>query len=189
MWEKALKNYAEQCREDIYRHWFETFCPEGRAPLPGEVWRSPGHARTLTRIAESGAEDFYRGELAERIDAFSVESKGWLRESDLAAYRPEWVEPLSVNYRGYDVWEIPPNGHGIAALMALNLLKGFGLPDERETAEVYHLQIEAMKVAYADVLAYVADPRFMSCTARDLLSEGYADESTKIGRASCRERV
>ena len=180
MWKNAFKNYAEQCREDIYRHWFETFCPEGRAPLPGEVWRSPGHARTLTRIAESGAEDFYRGELAERIDAFSRGAKGWLRESDLAAYRPEWVEPLSVNYRGYDVWEIPPNGHGIAALMALNLLKGFNLPEERETAEVYHLQIEAMKLAYADVRAYVADPRFMTCTARDLLSEAYAGERRRL---------
>ena len=74
MWRNAFKKYAEQCREDIYRHWFETFCPEGRAPLPGEVWRSPGHARTLTRIAESGAEDFYRGELAAGISGTIVVS-------------------------------------------------------------------------------------------------------------------
>ena len=185
MWKNAFRAYSGRCDGDAFRHWFETFCPGGRAPMPGEVWRSPDHARTLARIAESGAEDFYRGELAERIGVFAQRSGGWLRASDLAAYRPEWVEPLSANYRGYDVWEIPPNGHGIAALMALNLLKGFGLPDERETAEVYHLQIEAMKVAYADVLAYVADPRFMSCTARDLLSEAYADERRKrIGAAA-----
>ncbi len=176
MWRKAFRRYSEQCRGEEFRSWFGTFCPEGRAPEPGEVWRSPDHARTLSRIAESGAEDFYRGELAERIDAFARESDGWLRASDLAAYRPEWVQPLSVNYRGYDVWEIPPNGHGIAALMALNLLKGFDLPEARETVEAYHLQIEAMKLAYADVRAYVADPRFMACTAADLLSEAYADE-------------
>ena len=126
MWKNAFRAYSGRCDGDAFRHWFETFCPGGRAPMPGEVWRSPDHARTLARIAESGAEDFYRGELAERIGVFAQRSGGWLRASDLAAYRPEWVEPLSANYRGYDVWEIPPNGHGIAALMALNLLKGFG---------------------------------------------------------------
>ena len=180
MWKNACRKYAEFCRGTEFQNWFATFCPEGRAPEPGEVWRSADHARTLVRIAESGAEDFYRGELADRIGAFSVQHDGWLRTSDLAAYRPEWVEPLSVGYRGYEVWEIPPNGHGIAALMALNLLRGFDLPGERETAETYHLQIEAMKLAYADARTYVADPRYMTCTAEDLLSEAYAEERRKL---------
>lgn len=189
MWRNAFRKYSDQCRGEEFRNWFETFCPEGRAPEPGEVWRSSDHARTLAQIAESGARAFYEGDIAERIDAFSARCGGWLRATDLAAYRPEWVEPLSVNYRGYDVWEIPPNGHGIAALMALNLLKGFDLPADRERPDVYHLQIEAMKLAFADALAYVADPRYMTCTAGDLLSEGYAAERRRLIGAAALDPV
>ncbi|MCR5346864.1 MAG: gamma-glutamyltransferase family protein [Fretibacterium sp.] len=197
LWHQAFEKYS-RCHGVDCREWFRTFCPEGRAPMPGEIWRSSDHAETLTRIAESEAEDFYCGELADRIDAFAQATGGLLRKADLSAFSPQsglpagpnWVEPVSVSYRGIDVWEIPPNGHGIAALMALKILEGLGvsggqsnplslnprIPTERETEETYHLQIEAMKLAFADVRAYVADPRFMTCRTEDLLSDIYADK-------------
>ncbi|MBQ9564663.1 MAG: gamma-glutamyltransferase family protein [Synergistaceae bacterium] len=179
LWQRAFEKYSAHYAQHggaEFKEWFRTFCPLGRAPLPGEIFYLPDHARTLARIARS---DFYYGELADRIDAFSKETGGWLRASDLSEFKPDWVDPLSARYRGFDVWEIPPNGHGIAALMALKLLDGLNLPKERETAESYHLQIEAMKLAFSDTRAYVADPRFMEYSAEDLLSDAYADERRK----------
>lgn len=116
-WERAFSIYKNKLTEDYFKHWFETFAPKGRAPRVGEIWASPDHAKTLQLIAETNAESFYRGELAEKIAAFSKETGGFLTDEDLANYRPEWVEPINVNYRGYDVWEIPPNGQGIVALL------------------------------------------------------------------------
>lgn len=175
LWRQAFEKYSRSQAVD-FGEWFKTFCPEGRAPMPGEVWRSPAHAETLSRIGESGAEDFYRGELADKINAFAQVTGGWLRKADLAGFSPEWVEPISVSFRGFDVWEIPPNGHGIAALMALKILEGLKRPGERETEETYHLQIEAMKLAFADVRTFVADPRFMTCRTEDLLSDAYLEK-------------
>ncbi|MCR4818404.1 MAG: gamma-glutamyltransferase family protein [Fretibacterium sp.] len=175
LWRQAFEKYSQSQGVD-FEEWFKTFCPEGHVPMPGEVWRSPAHAETLNRIGESGGEDFYRGDLADRIDTFSQTTGGWLRKEDLAGFAPEWVEPISASCHGVDVWEIPPNGHGIAALMALKILEGLKMPGERETEETYHLQIEAMKLAFADVRTFVADPRFMTCRTEDLLSETYAEE-------------
>jgi gamma-glutamyltranspeptidase/glutathione hydrolase len=174
LWKRAFVNYTKEGKGEEFKHWFETFCPSGKAPEAGEVWSSKGHAETLALIAETGAEAFYRGALAEKIDAFSKKYGAWLAASDLAEYYPEWVEPISVNYRGYDVWEIPPNGHGINALMALNILKGYDFSGPREQCETYHKLIEAMKLAYADGMKYIADPRFMNVSATELLSENYA---------------
>ncbi|MDR1376735.1 MAG: gamma-glutamyltransferase family protein [Synergistaceae bacterium] len=180
LWKKAFVNYTKEGKGDEFKHWFETFCPNGRAPEAGEIWSSKGHAETLTLIAETGAEAFYRGALAEKIDAFSKKYGAWLAASDLAEYYPEWVEPISVNYRGYDVWEIPPNGHGITALMALNILKAYDFSGPRENEKTYHLMIEAMKLAFVDTMHHVADPRFMKYTAKELLSQAYADERRKL---------
>ena len=154
------------------------------APYPGETVILPRHAETLKEIAETGAESFYRGNLADKIDLFSCETGGYLRKADLAAYHAEWVEPVSVDYRGYTVWEIPPNGHGIVALMALNIMEGFEL-HERDSGECIHRQIEAMKLAYADGRRYVADPRYMKVTADQLLSKKYAAERRKKNRLVC----
>ncbi len=154
--------------------WFEHFAPEGRAPLPGEVFASPDIARTLRRIAATKGEDFYRGELAREIAGFFAAHGGFLSEEDLAAYRPEWVEPISVSYRGYDVWEMPPNGHGITVLMALQILKGFE-PGERLTAATMHRQIEAMKLAMSDTAEYVTEPSAMRVTVENLLNPAYAE--------------
>lgn len=178
-WERATGIFSEQLKGEEYKTWFETFAPDGRAPRIGELWRSPHHAKTLQEIAESNAESFYRGAIAEQIGAFSKKHGGYLSEEDLAQYRPEWVKPISVNYRGYDVWEIPPNGHGIVALMALNLLKGFEFT-ERETAHAYHTAIEAIKLAFADGQKYITDPQHMSVTVEQLLSESYADERRRL---------
>ena len=173
-WQRSHVRFSTECSGEEFKHWFETFCPQGRPLMPGEIWRSREHADTLAAIADSNAEAFYRGKLAERIDAFSQQYGAWLRAEDLADYRPEWVEPISVKYRGYDVWEIPPNGHGIGALMALAILGGFDLGSCRECEPVYHRQIEAMKLAFADAVEHVADPRFMKFSAQHLLSKEYA---------------
>jgi gamma-glutamyltranspeptidase / glutathione hydrolase len=172
-WELGYKKYKEELTGDEFRSWFETFAPAGRPPKVGEIWRSAAHAKTLQAIAETKAESFYRGHLAEEIDAFSQKYGGFLRKEDLAVYSPEWVKPISVNYRGYDVWEIPPNGQGMIALMALNLLKGFEF-GAKDTVDTYHKQIEAMKLAFADGLKYITQRDKMRVSVEELLSEAYA---------------
>ncbi|GHS87244.1 gamma-glutamyltransferase [Synergistales bacterium] len=179
LWRAAFVGYSKE-KGDEFRHWFDTFCPDGRAPEAGEIWCSKCHAKTLSLIAESKAEAFYRGALSEKIDAFSKKHGAWLRAGDLAEFKPEWVDPITVNYRGYDVWEIPPNGHGITALMALNILKGFDLSEARENEKTYHIMIEAMKLAFIDATEHVADPRFMKYTTQELLATAYADERRKL---------
>ena len=182
LWKKALADYTvnyTKNKGEEFKPWFETFCPSGKAPEAGEIWSSPGHAETLTLIAETGSEAFYRGALAEKIGRFAQKYGAWLTVSDLAGYEPEWVEPISVNYRGYDVWEIPPNGHGITALMAFNILKAYDFSGSRENETTYHRIIEALKLAFIDAQHHVADPRFMKYTVKELLSEAYADERRK----------
>ena len=151
------------------------FAPGGRVPQIGEVWSNPDLARTLRRIAESSAQDFYTGEIAEKMTAFSSRTGGVLTLSDLQKHCSTWVEPISTNYRGYDVWELPPNGQGLAALIALNILEGFELGKyPRESAESYHLQIEAMKLAFVEAQRYIADPERVSVPTRELLSKEFA---------------
>lgn len=174
LWDKAYKNFKAGLKGGEFADWFDTFAPNGRPPKLGETWRSSDHAKTLGLIAETNAEAFYKGELADKIDEFSRKYNGYLRKEDLEEFEPEWVEPICINYRGYNVWEIPPNGHGIVALMALNILKGYEFKD-RDNADTLHKQIEAMKLAFVDGQKYVADPRMMSVTAEQLLSEKYAD--------------
>ena len=177
-WQQATKLYREQLKEAHFKSWFDTFAPE-RAPNAGEIWRSVAHADTLQAIADSRASSFYRGPLAERIAACVQSAGGYLQLEDLAAYQVDWCDPISVNYRGYDVWEIPPNGHGLVALMALNILKGFDF-NERDTVLTQHRQIEAIKLAFADGLAHIADPAHMRVSVADLLSEAYAEERRKL---------
>ena len=158
-----------------YLPWMEHFAPGGHAPAAGEIWRSPDMARTLAAIAETGAESFYRGELAEKTARFSEETGGFLTFEDLAGYAPEWVKPVSVNYRGTDVWEMPPNGDGIVVLMALAILNHLE-PDKEhpESERNVHRIIEALKLGYEDGLKYIADPRSMEVSVESLLSSDYA---------------
>lgn len=171
-WERCYYQYHSIMTADVFKPWFDTFAPEGRAPVAGELWKCPDQARTLRLIGETDARAFYEGEIAKKILGFSMKTHGLLCEKDLVTTEPEWVEPLSVNYHGYDVWELPPNGQGLIVLMALNILKGFDF--NVKNAETYHRQIEAIKLAFADAFRYIADPRFADVPVAGLLSEEYA---------------
>jgi gamma-glutamyltranspeptidase/glutathione hydrolase len=150
------------------------FMPNGRAPFCGEHFRFADAARTLRRIAETEGKAFYEGELADRIVAHSRDNGGAMTRDDLAGYRPDWVAPISTAYRGYDVHELPPNGQGIAALIALGILTHFDIADlPVDSADSQHLQIEAMKLAFADLYRYLADPRTMEVTPTEMLSDSY----------------
>jgi len=159
----------------------EAFMPHGRAPAVSELVRAPGHAKTLRLLAEQGPRAFYEGEIAERIAAFAKQGGGAMTQADLGAYRADWVEPIEKKYRGYTVHEIPPNGQGIAALIALGILEKFDLPSLAvDQVQSQHLQIEAMKLAFADVYQYVADPRSMEVTPEQMLDDAYLSERAKL---------
>ena len=152
----------------------EHFLPYGRAPRVAELFQFPAAARGLREIAASLGESFYRGEMAQAMERFSSAHDGSLRASDLAAFQPEWVTPLAHNYRGYTVHEIPPSGQGIAALMALGMLEHFDIAGmARDGVDSQHVQIEAMKLAFADVYRFVADPRAMALSTAQLLDPQY----------------
>ncbi len=172
MWGLALNRYQKYRQMPEFTEWFKTFAPEGNAPKTGGLVRLPNHGDTLQKIAESGAEDFYKGELAERIVADSRKFGGYFCKEDFSEYDVTWVEPAKVNYRGYEVCEVPPNGQGLVALMALNILKEFEFT-QKESADTFHKQWEAMKLAFADGMHYIADPKAMTLDYHDLLKPGY----------------
>ncbi|MBB3294816.1 gamma-glutamyltranspeptidase/glutathione hydrolase [Mitsuaria sp. BK045] len=159
----------------------EAFLPRGRAPEVGELFRFPGAARTLRLIAATKGEAFYRGEVAEATAAFARETGGAITAADFAAYAPQWVDTISMDYAGHTLHEIPPNGQGIAALIALGILKQFdigALPVDSTASQ--HLQIEAMKLAFADVYRHVGDPRTMKVQVAELLDPGYLASRAKL---------
>ncbi len=161
--------------------WQRTFCPSGRAPAVGETFRSPDHATTLELIAQTRGEGFYRGEIAQKIVADSQSHGGAMTVADLAEHRADWVEPIGVDYRGRTLHEIPPNGQGLAALIALGILERTpicALP--LDGADSLHLQIEAMKLAFADVSRYLGDARAMKIGAEQFLEGQYLDERAAL---------
>jgi len=158
-----------------YRGWYDTFTHHGRWYKAGELFTNPDIADTLQELAETNCESIYHGRLADKICEFSDQTGGFFCKSDFENYSPLWVEPISVNYRGYDIYEIPPNGHGITVLMALNILKGFDIGRDRNDPEVWHKLIEALKLGFIDSLAYVADPRYMRTKVEEMLSDKYAE--------------
>jgi len=156
---------------------------DGRGPNAGEIFRNPGLARTFDAVARGGASAFYQGEIAEAIVSVIKEAGGSLGVSadDLASHTSTWDEPISVTYRGYHVYECPPNGQGITALIALNILEGFDLPSlESLSTERLHLMIAAMRLAFADSRWYVSDPAFSNIPVQELLSKEYADKRRKL---------
>ena len=149
--------------------------PGGRAPRFGEIVTLPTLGRTLQAIADGGRDAFYTGPIAAQIAAFVQEQGGWLTPADLANHHSDWDDPIHTDYRGVTVWECPPNGQGIAALMALNIAEGFALPAmAAQSPEAYHCLIESMRLAFADALHYVADPRAVNVPIAQLLSKSYA---------------
>lgn len=177
MWEADARRIASAMEQDPAPHayWWERFMkPDGTPYRAGDVFRWEEYAQTLEELAATGCESYYRGPLMEKIVAFSQATGGYFCEDDFRNYKPEWVEPISTDYKGYTVCEIPPNGHGITVLMALNLLKGLELSGQKDCADTYHKILESIKLAFADTKTYVADPRYMRTRVEDLLSEEYA---------------
>ena len=174
-WQEGIDALTPYKNNPAIAPWFATFDVHGNgvAPQTGEMVKLPDHAKTLRILADSYCESYYRGELAQKLVEFSDKTGGYLSLEDLADYRAEWVEPVHINYHGYDVWEMPPNGHGITALMALNILKDMEI-GAKDTGDTFHKQIEAMKLAFADGMHYIADPRYMQTRVEELLSDAYA---------------
>lgn len=161
----------------------QAFMPKQRAPKVGEKFNFPTAARSLKLLAAQGAEVFYQGEIAQAMVAHAKAHSGSMCLQDLRDYQPEWVQPLTKNYRGYDVHELPPNGQGIAALIALGILSEFDLASlPVDSVDSQHLQIEAMKLAFADVYQYVADPASMAVSPEQMLDQAYLRERAKTIR-------
>jgi len=159
----------------------EHFLPWGRAPQVGELFKFPAAARGLRAIAESKGEAFYRGPIAQALARFAAQHGGALTETDLAAFHPEWVAPIGQDYRGHTLHEIPPNGQGIAALIALGILSNFDLAEMPvDSVAAQHLQIEAMKLAFADVYRYVAEPGAMDVSTEQMLDPSYLRGRAKL---------
>jgi len=176
-WAKDSKRIAAAMEKEPspHRYWWKCFMKEDGTPYrAGDIFRWEEYACTLEELAATDCESYYRGAIMEKIVAFSRETGGYFSEEDFRTYTPEWVEPITADYKGYTVCEIPPNGHGITALMALNILKGLELSQVRECADTYHKILEAIKLAFADTKTYVADPRYMRTKVSDMLSEQYA---------------
>jgi gamma-glutamyltranspeptidase/glutathione hydrolase len=175
LWRRAERAFAD--RPDFGA----AFLPGGRAPRAGETWRFPDQAATLEAIVASEGEAFYRGPLAERIVAHVRAGGGLLAEEDLAAHRADWVGTLSTGYAGHELHEIPPNGQGLAALVALGILRHTDVADHAPDApEALHLQIEAMKLGFADAHRYVGDPDHLDLPPADLLDDGYLAERARL---------
>ena len=159
----------------------EQFTINGRGPAKGEIWKNPNLANTLEALAKGGRDAFYKGAIAHTIADYMKAQGGFLSYEDLAAHKGQWVEPVSTNYRGYDVWELPPNGQGIAALQMLNILEGYDLKSFGfGSPEHIHLFVEAKKLAFADRAKFYADPDFVKTPVAQLISKEYAAERRKL---------
>lgn len=155
----------------------ETYLPNGHAPKTGEIFRNPEIARSLEEVGRQGRDAFYRGRIAQSILKLSESKGGTMSAADLAEFKPEWVDPISTTYRGWTVYELPPNGQGIAALEMLNLMEQFPLGEYgHNSADALQVEIEAKKLAYADLIKYIGDPRFSSVPVRQLLSKNLAKQ-------------
>ena len=176
LWKEGAERFAAAAGKEpeVFAPWFDYFTKDGKPYAAGEVFASPAYAATLESLAASDCESYYRGEIMKKIVEFSQKTGGYFAEGDFENYRAGWVEPISVEYKGYTVCEMPPNGHGITVLMALNMLKGLEMGENRECAAAYHKMIEATKLAFVDTKKFVADPRYMRTKVEDMLSDRYA---------------
>ena len=164
-----------------YPNFSNIWMKNGRTPDKGEIFTNKELATTYKKIASSYGQDFYSGDIAKSIADFIQSQGGLLTIKDLANFEPEWIEPVSSNYRGYDIWELPPNGQGIAALQILNILENFNISSmELDSAEYIHLFTEAKKLAYEDRAKYYADPNFSDVPTSELISKNYASIRTKL---------
>ena len=171
-----------------YPNFRETYMPDGTMPAKGEIFRNPDLANTYEMIARQGRDAFYQGEIARVIDQYMAENGGFLTYDDMASHKSEWVTPVSTNYRGYDVWQLPPNGQGIAVLQILNILEGYDIASMGlYSPEYIHLFVEAKKLAFEDRARYYADMDFSPVPVEKLISKDYADVRRQLidpGRAA-----
>ncbi len=175
--------FGPRLYKDIPGAFARTYTLDGksRTPAKGDIFRNPALAHTLQLIAEKGSDAFYKGEIADQIDAFMKANGGYLRKIDFEKHTSTWVDPVSTNYRGYDVYELPPNGQGIATLQILNILEGFDLRAMgRNSPEALHAMIEAKKIAWADRAKFYADPAFAKIPLTQLISKSYSAERRKL---------
>jgi len=182
-WASSVRNYPLVSGVTELKGWWDTFTRGGKSPAAGELWSSPDTARTLRTLSEAGADAFYRGELARKLVEFAERTGGRITLADLAAHTSTWVDPISVAYHGHEIWELPPNSNGIVALSALAILDGLDVARyPRESADAYHLQIEAMKLAFADAQGVVADPQHVPVSIEALLeAEHVSARRAQIG--------
>lgn len=178
-WKTALDIYSKHLKGEPFKYWFDTFAKDHKTPISGELMRLPDHAETLEDIANTYGETFYTGRIASLIDRFSKEHHGYLSKHDLSRFQSEWVTPIQTTYKGYQVYELPPNGQGTVALMALNIIEQLAIK-EKETTDTVHKQIEAIKLAFADGFKYISDPKFMSVSTEQLLSKSYAKKRARL---------
>lgn len=171
VWKKNVPKVSGLKSETMYQSMLDTFFHNKKLE-PGDVVTLPEMGNTLRKLAESGCDSFYTGDIAREIIRFASETGGYFTEADLQNYKPEWVEPIRLNYRGFEVCEIPPNGHGLVVLMTLNILRQLAL-GEKEDPETVHKQLEAMKIGFTDGKTYIADPRYMKASVAYFLSEEY----------------
>ncbi len=172
-----------------YPNFKETYMPNGKMPAKGEIFRNLDLANTYEKIAKGGRDAFYKGDIAKTIASYIKEQGGFLSYNDLASHKSEWVEPVSASYRGYDVWELPPNGQGIAALQILNILEGFDIASMGfSSAEYLHHFIEAKKLAYEDRAHHYADMQHANVPLERLISKEYATERRKLLNPNRAER-
>lgn len=176
-WGLAFNNYKRELKGPEFEEWFKNFTINGKAPKAGDIWKSKEMANTLKEIADSKGLSFYEGDIADKIHRFSKEYGGFISKEDLKAYKPEWVEPIKANYRGYDIWELPPNNHGLVVLLALEILNNFSIEDN---FDAYHYMIEAMKLAYVDGLKYITDFRKMGINTEEILSHEYSFNRSRL---------
>lgn len=173
--------FGPRLYKDLPGAFTQTYTMNGRTPAKGDVFKNPALANTLRLIGTKGRDAFYKGEIADKIDKFMRENGGFLRKEDFEKHTSTWFEPVSTNYRGYDVFELPPNGQGIATLQMLNILEGFDLAKMgRNSPETLHTMIETKKIVWADRAKYYADPAFAKIPLTKLLSKDYAAERRKL---------
>ena len=180
---ETIAYYLDRSKERFqnYPNFKKVWLKNGRMPIKGEIFKNPQLARTLSIIAEKGRSGFYEGEIAKTIADFIQLQGGFLSYEDLSSFHSEWTPPVSSNYRGYDVWELPPNGQGIAALQILNILENYNLKKMGLfSSEYIHLFTEAKKLAFADRAKYYADPNFSNIPVKELISKSYAKERAKL---------
>jgi len=174
-WNIASVVYSNNAKGNEFKSWFDTFNINDNAPSTGDLVTLKDHANTLEEIGATNAKSFYRGDLAKKISSFIKKHGGFLTEDDLSNFKPEWVDPISINYKGYDIWELPPNGQGLIALIALNFANSINVSD-KDNAELYHMQFEVIKYAFATGKKYITDPNFSNINYKEFLTKKYADK-------------